>query len=185
MSKQFFKRLLPDFTAVKGHPKLQFFGKLLQDPNLWYLNRRSLAGGAAVGLFMAFIPIPMQMVVAAATAIYFRVNLPLSVSLVWITNPVTMPPLFYIAYRIGASVLDIPADPSFSFTLSSDWFLNALDRIWEPFLLGCLIMATLSALTGYLIVSLMWRLQVGRLWQERREKRSLARQKCKLGNLQQ
>ncbi len=185
MSKHFFKRLLPAFTTVKAHPKLQFFGELLHDPNLWHLNRRSLAGGMAVGLFVAFIPAPMQMAIAAAVAIYFRVNLPLSVSLVWISNPVTMPALLYIAYKIGALLLNIPVDPSLTFHLSSDWFFGTLARVWQPFLLGNLVLATLSSLSGYLIVSLMWRLQVGRLWQERREKRLLARQKCKLGNLQQ
>ncbi|OQW93640.1 MAG: ATP-binding protein [Beggiatoa sp. IS2] len=184
MSKQFFKRLLPSFTMVKAHPKLQFFGELLHDPNLWHLNRRSLAGGMAVGLFVAFIPVPMQMIIAAAVAIYFRVNLPLSVSLVWLSNPITMPPLFYITYKIGTLLLNIPVDPSLAFSLSSDWFLSTLSRIWQPFLLGSLIVATFCSLTGYLIVSLMWRLQVGRLWRERREKRLLARQRCKLGNLQ-
>ncbi len=183
MSKQFFKRLLPSFTMIKTHPKLQFFGDLLHDPNLWHLNRRSLAGAMAVGLFVAFIPIPMQMILAAAVAIYFRVNLPLSVSTVWLTNPITMPPLFYICYKTGTSMLNVPADPSLVFDLSTDWFLGTLSRVWQPFLLGCLVMATLSSLTGYLVVSLMWRLQVSRLWRERREKRLLARQKCKLGKL--
>lgn len=38
-------------------------------------------------------------------------------------------------------------------------------------LLGCLLMGSLSALAGYWLVNLLWRLQVSRSWRERREKR--------------
>jgi len=55
----------------------------------------------AVGLFCAFVPLPIQMLLAAAAAIIFRVNLPISVGLVWITNPVTIPPMFYFCYKVG------------------------------------------------------------------------------------
>lgn len=169
MTKEFFKKKLP-LAKIKAHPKLQCFGKLLHDPNLWHFNRRSLSGGMAVGLFCAFVPIPMQMLLAAGIAILFRVNLPLSVSLVWLTNPVTMPPVFYFAYKLGAFLLGIKPRP-IAFDLTAEWFFNTLGNIWQPFLLGCFILGTISALLGYLSIQLMWRLQVGRLWQHRREQR--------------
>ena len=180
--KKFFKRSLPHVSDIKSHPKLQFFGELLHDPNLWHLNRRSLAGGTAVGLFIAFVPIPMQMLLAATLAIWFRVNLPLSVSLVWVTNPITIPPMFYFAYKLGAVLLCIPAQ-QLEFRLSQEWLLNSLGNFWQPLLLGCFILGTLSALAGYLVINLLWRLQVSRLWQSRREKRILAAQKRKLAKL--
>ncbi|MFW6343056.1 MAG: DUF2062 domain-containing protein, partial [Halothiobacillaceae bacterium] len=80
---------------------MRVFGSRLQDGNLWHLNRRSVSGGVAVGLFSAFVPIPFQMVLAAGLAILLRVNLPLSVVLVWITNPITIVPLLWVANRIG------------------------------------------------------------------------------------
>jgi hypothetical protein len=168
--KKFFKRSLPEVSHVKSHPKLQFFGDLLHDPNLWHLNRRSVAGGMAVGLFIAFIPLPMQMLLAAAFAIAFRVNLPLSVSLVWVTNPITIPPIFYFAYKLGTVLLGLPTE-YIEFSLSFEWLINSLDIFWQPLLLGSFVLGSFSALTGYLLINFLWRLQVSRLWQDRREKR--------------
>jgi len=168
--KKFFKRSLPHVSHVKSHPKLQFFGELLHEPNLWHLNRRSLTGGMAVGLFIAFVPFPMQMLLAAALAIAFRVNLPLSVSLVWVTNPITIPPAFYFAYKLGSILLGLSIQPV-DFALSSEWLFNSLGNLWQPLLLGCFVLASFSALSGYLLINLLWRLQVSRLWQDRRKKR--------------
>jgi uncharacterized protein (DUF2062 family) len=82
-------------VEIKGHKNLSFLGEKLHDPNLWHLNRRSVSAAFAIGLFAAWIPTPGQMVIAAIIALYFRANLPISVALVWITNPLTMPPMFY------------------------------------------------------------------------------------------
>jgi len=164
--KHFFKRSLPPVTHFKAHPQLQFLGKRLHEPNLWHLNRHALAGGTAVGLFTAFIPIPLQMFLAAALALYFRVNLPLSVSLIWLTNPLTIPPLFYCAYYIGSLLLDMPIQ-SLEFNFSSEWLLWTFKNFWQPLLLGCLVLGMMSALTGYLLIHGLWRLQVVRLWRQR------------------
>ncbi len=126
MAKKTIQRFLPDPNKIRHHKSLKIFGRLLQDANLWHLNRRSARGAFAVGLFFAFIPVPFQMVLAAATAIVFRVNLPISVALVWITNPVTMPPIFYCSYLIGTLVLNQP-EQHFSFEASWPWFIEAND----------------------------------------------------------
>ncbi|MDM8558786.1 DUF2062 domain-containing protein [Candidatus Parabeggiatoa sp. HSG14] len=168
--KNFFKRSLPPVSQLKSHPNLQFFGDLLHDPNLWHFNRRSLAGGSAVGLFIAFIPMPMQMLLAAAIAILLRVNLPVSVSLVWITNPITMPPLFYFAYMLGTVLLGMPTE-QVEFSFSQEWLLYTLGNFWQPLLLGSFILGFFSALSGYLLINFLWRSQVTQLWQNRREKR--------------
>ena len=178
--KKFFKHSLPRPAKIKSHPKLQFFGKLLHEPNLWHLNRRSLSGGMAVGLFIAFIPLPMQMLLAVAAAIWLRVNLPLSVSLVWITNPVTMPPLFYFAYKLGAVLLGIPTMET-EFSFSPEWLLYTLGNLLQPLLLGCLVLGTISAAIGYLAVNFLWRLQVIKLWKDRR-KRKLPTKSTQLKN---
>jgi hypothetical protein len=168
--KKFFKRSLPHVSLVKSHPKLQLFGALLHEPNLWHCNRRSLAGGMAIGLFVAFVPVPIQMLLASAGAIVFRVNLPLSISLVWVTNPVTIPPIFYFAYKLGTILLGVQTLPA-EFALSHEWFFQALEQSWQPLLIGSLLLGSLSAFLGYGFVHLLWRLQVTRLWRDRREKR--------------
>ena len=69
--RSFFKRFLPEPHRVRNHKHLRHFGDLLHDPGIWHLNRRSASGGIAVGLFCAFIPLPIHMIVAAAVAILF------------------------------------------------------------------------------------------------------------------
>ena len=114
MPRRFIKRITPDTEKLKAHKHLSIFGELLHNPNLWHMNRRSISGAVAVGIFCAFIPVPFQMVIAAAAAIMFRVNLPISVVTVWLSNPVTMPALFYGCYFLGAMLLGTPAQ-EFSF----------------------------------------------------------------------
>ena len=136
---------------------------MLQDANLWHLNRRSARGAFAVGLFFAFIPVPFQMVLAAATAIVFRVNLPISVALVWITNPVTMPPIFYCSYLIGTLVLNQP-EQHFSFEASWPWFIESLTTIGPAFLVGSLVSASVAAIIGYFGIDIVWRRSVRKAW---------------------
>ena len=156
---------------IRDHKHLRFFGTLLHDPNLWHLNRRSASGAFAIGLFMAFMPVPFQMLFAAAGAELFRVNLPLSVVLVWITNPLTIAPVFYFNYRLGAWLLGTPLhDKGFHFTLSYEWLVNELGRFWEPFLLGCLITGGVSALIGYLAVRGLWRLHLVKYYRSRKQR---------------
>ena len=95
MTKKFIQRFLPDPTWIKNHQSLRFLGDWLHDPNIWHLNRRSASMAVFIGLFIAFVPLPSQMLMAAVLAVLLRVNLPLSVLLVWVSNPITMPPLFY------------------------------------------------------------------------------------------
>lgn len=172
MPKKFIQRYMPDHRTIREHKHLQFFGVLLHDPNLFHFNRRSISGAFAAGLFCAWIPVPFQMLLAAGVAILFRVNLPLSVALVWVSNPLTMPPLFYFAYRLGKWILGIPEAP-FHFELSYVWLTTELGAIWQPFLLGCLLMGAISGLLGSLTIRLLWRLQVIRHLKQRRMKRAL------------
>ncbi|MCB1860630.1 MAG: DUF2062 domain-containing protein [Chromatiaceae bacterium] len=167
MPKQIIKRFAPDHEVIRNHKHLRIFGNLLHDPNLWHMNRRSVSGAFAVGLFWAFIPIPMQMVAAAAIAIIARVNLPISVALVWITNPLTMPPIFYFTYLVGAAVLDTPASTE-SFKLSFEYLSHSMAAIWQPLFLGSLICALLAAGIGYCVMRGLWRLHIVRHLKRRR-----------------
>ncbi|UOA08964.1 DUF2062 domain-containing protein [Methylobacter sp. S3L5C] len=168
MAKKLLQKLLnkfvPDHNVIKQHKNLQFLGDKLHDPNLWHLNRSSVAMAFAVGLFCAWIPTPGQMAIAAVGAFYLRGNLPIAIALVWITNPVTMPPLFYFAYLVGLSVLNLPAT-SFSLdaVLSGD--------ILFPFLTGCLLIGLVCATTGYFGINYFWHYHVAKKWADRKQTR--------------
>ncbi|MBL3526951.1 MAG: DUF2062 domain-containing protein [gamma proteobacterium endosymbiont of Lamellibrachia anaximandri] len=171
MPKHLIKRITPDHDTIRNHKHLRMFGTLLHDANLWHLNRRSAAGAFAVGLFMAFVPAPFQMLLAAGAAIICRVNLPLSVALVWITNPLTIPPIFFLAYLVGTTVLGSPQDTQ-AFEFSVEWLQNGLDGVWAPFLLGCLICGSFFSLVGYFTIRGLWRWHVINQWRRRSHRHS-------------
>lgn len=166
----FFKRVLPEHHKFQQHHQLGILGDILHDPNIFHLNRHSAAGGVAIGLFLAFMPVPGQTILAALLAIYFRVNLPLAVVFVFVSNPLTIPPLFYFAYRSGAMMLqETPINLEFEF--SADWLNQVIFEIWDALLLGCFTLGGLTALTGYMVMRMLWRLAIIRKWEERKEKK--------------
>lgn len=168
MPRKFIRRYLPHHDTIRGHRHLSWLGTLLHDPNLWHLNRRSVSGAFAVGLFCAFIPVPFQMVIAALIAILARVNLPISVVLVWLTNPLTMGPIFFFAYKVGTWILGATIHPAATESLSIEWVMQELQVIWKPFLLGSFVCGSVSALLGYVGMRLAWRLHLVRRWKARR-----------------
>lgn len=165
--RHFFKRVLPGRQQIQQYRHLKFLGEILHDPEIFHLTRRSTSGGVATGLFFAFLPFPGQMVVAGLAAILFRVNLPLAVILVWITNPVTIPPLLYFAYKTGAMILSRPFHPVV-FTFSWQWFSEIFLEIWPSLLTGCLLFATVASIIGYITMRLLWRIHIVRRWKDRR-----------------
>ncbi len=170
MPRKLIKSWLPHHTKIREHKHLRVLGKRLHDPNLWHINRRSAAGAVSLSLFVAWLPIPGQMIVAGLAAVWLRLNLPLSVVGVWTTNPVTMPPMFYLAYELGALLLDEPVK-DVDFELSFRWLAAQLDTVWQPFLLGCLMLGVVSALLGYGVVRVLWRIHVLQSWRKRKQRR--------------
>jgi uncharacterized protein (DUF2062 family) len=160
MPRHLLKRYAPDHHVIRNHKHMRMFGNLLHNPNLWHLNRRSVSGAFAAGLFWAMIPIPMQMLAAAASAILFRVNLPVSVGLVWITNPITMPPIFYFNYMVGSIFFPGCSLHMDEFQMTPEWISHSLGEIWQPLILGSLIVGIVLAAIGYSGMRLFWRLHV-------------------------
>lgn len=166
MPKKLLNRWMPSPEFIQKHKCLRCFGQLLHDPSLWILNRTTVSNAVAIGLFFAFIPLPFQMVMAAAGAIWLHGNLPVSIGLVWLTNPITMPPIFYAAYRVGAWVLNVPTT-SFNFEPSIDWFVQGIQVVVPAFLLGSLLCAIFFSLLGYSFIRLIWRWRVVSRWRKR------------------
>ncbi len=171
MARRVFRRLVPiahDFLRERSVRRL--FGKLLLQPNLWHLNRTSVSTAVSLGLFVAFFPVPGQMLIAAAGAILLVCNLPISVLFVWVSNPITLLPMFYAAYRLGAWLLDEPYR-AIDFEPTMDWLLGSFGEIWQPLLLGCFVLGIASAAVGNVVVRLIWRIHVVTSWRERRRRR--------------
>lgn len=112
----------------------------------------------AVGLTLMWLPLPLQTFLAALTALQVRANVPLSAALVWITNPITIPPMYFAAYQLGLLILGQSAPEM------DTWHWDNLDEIlrtlWKPLFLGCGVMAAISAVVGYFAVNALWRFSV-------------------------
>ena len=169
--RRLLRRVVPGACGLRTHASLRrVFGRMLLSADLWHLNRGSVAWAVSIGLFTAWVPVPFQMLLAAGVAILIRCNLPVAVALVWISNPVTVAPLFIAAHRLGAWVLDVPpGDPRIE--LSLRWLLDELGKVWEPFLLGCFVLGIGSAILGQVAVRLIWRAHVMVSWRDRRLRR--------------
>jgi len=124
------------------------------------VNRRSVSRGVLVGLFIAFIPMPAQMVAIVLLQPLFRFNLPLSIAMVWITNPLTMPFIYYVEYKTGAFLLGMHHLPALSISL--EWFQAHFEEIALPLYVGAFFYSTLFSLTAYYAVQRLWILSVRR-----------------------
>jgi uncharacterized protein len=171
MARNLLKRFIPSPAAIKSNPALHFLGDLLHDPNLFHLNRHSVSVAFFWGLFIAMLPIPGQMAVAAVAALFFRCNLPISVALVWITNPLTIPFFFYIAYQVGRFVLQTAPllnEPEFTW----EWISSEFNHIWKPFLSGSILCGLIFGAIGYFGMQFYWRWHVNLNWKKRQKARS-------------
>jgi uncharacterized protein len=167
MPRYYLKRVLPSYSDVKERWFLRPLGALLHDPALMALHRKSVVRALAIGVFYGLLPIPGQTVVAGLTAIMVRCNLPVAIVSVWITNPITLGPIFYGQYAFGAWLLDLPTR-TFEVELSLRWLTEGMVRVWRPLLLGSAITSvTLSALT-YFGMNAFWQWFVMRRWRRRR-----------------
>jgi uncharacterized protein len=170
MPKNFLRRHLPTPAVMRTHRALRPVSRWLNDPELWHLHRRSVAGAAFIGLFCAFQPVPFQMLIAAVLAVLSRCNLPISVVLVWITNPITMTPIFYFSYRLGAWLLDRRIEVA-TIRMNWEWLSTHIGEIGWPLVVGSLVCGWVAGLTGMVIVRIVWRFHVIRRWRERKTTR--------------
>lgn len=169
--KRLLRRYLPDPHQLRANKRLRFLGDLLHDPRLWHFNRRSTVRGLAAGAFYAFVPFPWQMLLAAVTAAWLRFNLPVAVAMVWITNPLTIPPIFYFNYRFGAWLLGKPT-LDWAFEPSLSWLLRRAGDIGWPLLVGSLVVAVVAGVATFCIAHLLWRWHI--IARFRRRRRNVA-----------
>lgn len=157
MPRKLLRRFLPSAAQLRSHWLLRRLGDTLHQPRLWRLNRRSVAGATSVGLFVAFLPVPFQMVLAALGALWLRVNLPLAVALIFVTNPLTMGPAFYLCYKVGSWLLGTPTlQTGKDFEPGIEWLFDQLAIIWQPLVAGSLLIGTVSSIIGYFLAQFLW-----------------------------
>jgi len=144
--------------SVEENRVLRPVAHWLKAPSIWHVSRRSVARGVALGLLCGFILPVGQIFLAAIVAVFTRSNLIVASLATLVTNPLTMPPIYFLAYKTGAAVLrpvreiheavtDEPVSASLAATLS-DASLYMVT--------GLMIFAVGAAVLGYLTVHALW-----------------------------
>lgn len=177
--RKLFRQHLPDHNTVLGNRWLRPLAGWLSSPNLWHINRRSVAGGVAVGLFCGLIPGPVQMMGGALLSVLFRVNLPVALLTTLYTNPFTIVPLYALAYQYGAWVIGQgEGGRALSMTLPElhwhDWYHvwpDWLASMGKPLFVGLPLLAATLALLGYAVVRIVWWWRVLHLRDQRKQRR--------------
>lgn len=175
--RRFLKKHLPDINRIGDTACLRPLRSRLLHPRLWHLNRHSAAGAVAAGLACGLIPGPLQMLAAALCAVLFRINLPLALLVTLYTNPLTIIPLYLLAYEIGrwalgdASHFVPPPEPDWLqlgtwLPALAEWMLG----VGKPLGLGLLLLAAFLAVFGYFAVKAAWRLHLLHAWRERKRR---------------
>jgi len=178
--RKILKRFLPKHETIRANRWLRPFASTLLHPRLWHLNRHSAAGGFAVGLFCGMIPGPLQMASAALCCLVFRVNLPLAMITTLYSNPLTIVPLYVLAYEIGSWAMGMKGHrfappPELSELGFSGWLGAVVDwmaGLGKPLALGLILLAATLSLVGYVGVKAAWRIWLIRTWHGRREQRN-------------
>ena len=157
--KKFLKRYFAGRDHSKSLKRFGWLGDHLHSRDLWHFSRRSVAGGVSLGFFLAFIPIPIQMLLAVPASIVLSVNLPIAMIALWISNPVTMAPLFIFAYKVGAWATNQPSElATLMFEPTFAGLAEKLGEIWWPLSVGCVICGLGAAAIGNLCVRWLWRM---------------------------
>jgi len=178
--RKFLKRYMPSVEKVREFRVLHIFGDALFHPGLWHLNRRSAAGGVATGLFCGLIPGPLQMLAAGVAAVVFRVNLPLALLTTLYTNPITIVPLYLVAYQIGTWVFGATAgrepEPPPEWVLSQpvasmEAFGQWMIGLGAPLALGVFLLASLLSAAGYVLIRVVWNVYLRYRWISRGQRR--------------
>jgi uncharacterized protein (DUF2062 family) len=178
MSNKFLAKYIPSKQTILHNKVLKFLGETLFSNNkIWHFNRSSVAKAFFIGIFWAFIPMPFQMVPAAIFAILFHANLPISIALVWITNPITMPPIWYATYKLGCYILSIHQVHAIDFSKLLDLdtflstFLSIFVKIGKPLYLGSVICGLLFGFIAWILTPIIWRLCTYSKWKQRLKNR--------------
>lgn len=180
MPKQQLKAWLPTPEQLRQNKVVSRLMPFLADPRLWHMNRGSMVRAVFVGVMCAFLPLPGQMPLAIFGAILVRANVPMSIALTWITNPLTGIPVFWAAYWLGATLLGEPpiglrtigvlmTDLTlWLFGEGNNPFVDNQFFSFKAFVLGIAICAILTSIVLSLALNIFWKYRIAKDWKTRK-----------------
>ncbi|MGB6328798.1 MAG: DUF2062 domain-containing protein [Halarcobacter sp.] len=152
MPRKQLKKILPTHEKIREQKVLKLFGKFLDKKSIWSLSRKKVVAGVLIGIFVASLPMPLQMALASILAIIFNANLPISFILIFISNPLTMPPIFYLEYAIGNIILRPETIIEFNFDSMYENFDQIAISLWT----GALVLGIFASIICAFSVNFLW-----------------------------
>ena len=178
MAKHFFQFWLPSPERVNSLKIIKIFGKYASNPQLWYVNRKSISKAVFIGTFWGILPIPLHSALIIITVLLFEANLPISLLLAWIMNPFTIVPILIFAFWIGTQIYGVHM-------INKDMLLGVFHQIvhWiqnfghghidfslaKILATGLLIEALLFAVVLFTLTRIYWRWTVIKKWRNRHQ----------------
>jgi uncharacterized protein (DUF2062 family) len=174
------RRHIPTRESIHRYRLLRPFAAHLSKPELWRLHRRSVPRAVALGLGIGIIIPFMHTAIAALLAIPLRANVAIAAAFTLVVNPLTIPAIYYAAYRIGSWELHHDShlvNPATAERVSGELsrFLFWIHEASGPIALGVLTLAVAASALGYGISALLWRAWLGSKWRHRRQARLAGR----------
>ena len=177
MPRQFFKKLSRKRHYLSTRWYMRPFSSVFGDAAYWSINRRNVTRAVALGFFIAFLPPPIpHTLVALALSVALRVNMPVTLTAIFITNPVTMVPVYYAAYWSGCYLLGLTPLTQLPAFSNHDWLPAFHGPFLEPFVLGCLVLGLAVAVAGYILLGLSWHLSLVYKFYKRKRLRRIKEQ---------
>ena len=139
----------------KSNSKINTFIKKYKIPREYLsINRKSISRGILIGLFWGFIPMPMQMLAVLSVTPFIKFNVPIAISMVWLSNPITMPFMYYMEYQTGNFLLGNEGLENIELTLS--WFSDNWNKILIPLYIGTIPYSLGVSTLIYFSINKLW-----------------------------
>lgn len=146
------------FKNINSNKKIKAFTQKYNIP-FEYLsaNRKMISKGVFIGLFIAFIPMPMQMLAVISIMSFTKFNVPIALVICWLSNPFTMLPIYYIEYLTGSFILGMQTTPA---EMTLKWFSDNIGNIFIPLYVGTAFYSIFSSTSAYYLINHFWRSSV-------------------------
>jgi len=150
----YLQKFIPKQDEIKDSVLYRFIGEKLFRPELWKLSRRSAAGGLALGVFIALTPtVGTQMIISGLAAYFLGVNIPIAVACAWITNPVTIPIIFPLQFKLG---LILGGHAQKGELIQHSGPIRMFIKYAKPLWIGSLVSAGFFSILSYATVIIAW-----------------------------
>ena len=159
---------MPTREGLEANRFIRPFAHRVLRSELWRFTRRSVPRGVALGMLVGIIIPFAQIFFAALFSFSVRANVPVAAVTTFITNPLTTPLIWVVAYEIGTFLLRVDASTvvaPVNMAMEQTQFDQALQWLTGATLVtafGLVVLGIVASAVSYLVTSWFWRARVAR-----------------------